>query len=450
VARIVVVAPPFAGHLQPALALARRLARDHDLAFFSSAAAAPRIEAAGIRAVASRTASDAEIDAIVTGASAAKNNPFALARQVRGNVALMRRFTAEFAAFLDAEAPELVIADFAAPVAGFVARERGIAWWTSHASPAAIETPDGPPAYLGGLRPARGAYGRARDALGRAAVRTTKRALFAAFAAPLRSFGMPAMYRADGTEHIYSPECVLALGYPELEFATRFPRSVRFVGPAAFAPERPGYEAPPLGAGPNVLVTIGTQAPWFTERMWRAVRAAARACPGVTFHFTTGGAPITGLATTATTANAVCVPYVRYETDVARYDLVVHHAGTGILNAVLHAGVPSLAYPLDYDQFDCAARLEEAGLARRVRRLGRLDVAVREALASAALRDACRAFARDVVPRYDAPETVAALVAAFMERRARERCVAPGPRARADAASAASRDRDPSGREAPS
>jgi UDP:flavonoid glycosyltransferase YjiC (YdhE family) len=359
----------------------------------------------------------------------------------------MRGFALEFGAFCDAYAPDLVIADYAAPVAGFVARERGIAWWTSHPSPCAIETRDGPPAYLGGWRPFPGLAGAARDALGRAAVRATKTALHALVARELDSLGLPAMYRADGTEGTYSPERVLALGYPELEFAKRWPDSVRFIGPASLVLERPGYEPPPLGPGPSVLVTAGTQAPWFTERLARAVARAARAHPTITFHFTAGEFDGTR---TERGANFVRVPYVRYETDVSRYDLVVHHAGTGILNACLRAGVPALTYPLDYDQFDCSARLVAGGFARRLRHLDRLGDEVRSALATDGLRRAVRDFARDVAPNYDAPESAAALVAAFMERRARGSAAAPDPHARARAAVPASYDTGPSGRAAPS
>ncbi len=426
-ARIAFVSPPFGGHLHPILGLARRLAREHDVVVFSSVGARTRIERAGLTAAVSQTASDEAIDAIVRGARAAKNDPFALSRQLRGNVALMRGFRDEFAAFCADAAPELVIADFAAPVAGFVARERGIPWWTSHPSPCAIETRDGPPAYCGGWTPRAGPIGALRDALGRGAVATVKRALYALFAGSLRSFGMPGIYRADGTEHVYSPDRILALGYRELEFATRWPQSVRFVGPVAFAPDRPGYVAPPLGPKHNVLVTIGTQAPWYTETMASAVGRCARDLPGVAFTFTAGeidGArradegdigehdvPPRSDERSASPPNLRRVPYVRYETDVARYDLVVHHGGTGIANACLAAGIPALVHPLDYDQFDVAARLTAGGYARRLRRLEPMSSAVHDALADVQLRATTAAFARDVAPRYDATEATAALVA---------------------------------------
>jgi UDP:flavonoid glycosyltransferase YjiC (YdhE family) len=449
VARIAFVSPPFGGHLHPILGLARRLAREHDVVVFSSAGARERIARAGVAAAVSETASDDAIDAIVRGARAAKNDPRALARQLRGNVALMRRFREEFSAFCSDARPDLVIADFAAPVAGFVAREHGIPWWTSHPSPCAIETRDGPPAYCGGWMPLPNPFGTLRDTLGRGAVATVKRALYALFAGSLRSFGMPGIYRADGTEHIYSPDRILALGYRELEFATRWPQSVHFVGPVAFAVERDGYVPPPLGPHRNVLVTIGTQAPWFTQTMAGAVANAARAHPEITFTFATGELDTPGhIADTTTTgattavanasdaitrvtaaigngenartaganavpSNVVRVPYVHYETDVARYDLVVHHGGTGIANATLAAGVPALVHPLDYDQFDIAARLTAGGYARRLRNLDRLGSDVRDALANEHLRAATAAFARNISPRYDAPETTAALVQCF-------------------------------------
>jgi UDP:flavonoid glycosyltransferase YjiC (YdhE family) len=405
--RVAFVAPPFSGHLHPILAVARRVARDHDVIVASTPAARARIEGAGLDAHAFVDATgDAAIAAIANTAEAVRSDPLALARQLRANLALMRRFRIDFAAFCERTRPDLVIADFVIPAAGFVATELGIPWWTALASPCVMETRDGPPAYLGGWSPRPGPLGPARDALGRGFIRVAKHGFFGAFRGSIRATGLTGIYRPDGTEAVYSPACVLALGFREIEFASQFAPAVRFVGPGYYSPVPYDGTRPAFGRGTNVLVTIGTHVPWFKERMAAATRATARRLRDVTFHFSAG--ELTGTRSERSD-NFTRLPYVRYRTEIARYDLVVHHAGAGIANECLRAGVPSIAFPLDYDQFDIAARLAHFGLAHRLRDLRLLPAAVRAALADDGLRAACRAFAR-VAERYDAPETVARLI----------------------------------------
>ena len=92
-----------------------------------------------------------------------------------------------------------------------------------------------------------------------------------------------------------------------------------------------------------------------------------------------------------------------------RYDVVVHHAGTGVLNATLAAGVPAVVVPLDYDQFDYATRLRTAGLAIGVRSLRHLSRAIEQALAGATSSDARRRF-RELVLDQSGGDNVRALV----------------------------------------
>ena len=42
---------------------------------------------------------------------------------------------------------------------------------------------------------------------------------------------------------------------------------------------------------------------------------------------------------------------------------MIHHAGTGVMYSALGAGLPAIAWPHDFDQFDQAARLVANGLA---------------------------------------------------------------------------------------
>lgn len=411
--RIDLVGPPFAGHLHPLLALGRRLARDHDVRVISTEEAQAPIAAAGLSGRVVLAGRDAEIRAIVEPPHSVGSNPFRLHAQLRENLKLLLALREEVRALWTAEPPpDLVIADLTIPAAGSLALELGIPWWTTHPSPAVIETRDGPPAYLGGLRPGRGPLGRLRDAAGRALIRTFKRGVHRLYRRPVRALGFPHVYREDGTEAVYSPKRVLGLSVPELEFPRSLPPAVRLIGPALYTPPT-AAPAPPFRPGrPAVLVTLGTHLPWKKNSMAEAVRATARALPDLDFHFTDGRAESLHYESEG---NFHRLGYVSYDRDLPRYHLIVHHAGTGVLYHALRAGKPSLVLPLDYDQFDYATRLEAAGVAKRIRNLGRLAAEVRAALADAEMAAECRRFA-EVLRGYSAEEWVADRVAERLGR----------------------------------
>ncbi len=407
-ARIDLVAPPFAGHLHPLLGIGRRLARDHDVRVISTEEARAPIEAAGLIARTLLPGRDGEIRAIVEPPHAVGSHPLRLHAQLRANLALLIAFRDEIAAlWTEGARPDLVIADFTLPVAGAVARDLGIPWWTSHPSPCVIETPDGPPAYLGGWRPGRGPFGRLRDLGGRALIRGFKRGVHRLYREPIRALGFPAIYRADGSEALYSPERVLALGLPELEFPRRLPAAVRLIGPVLYTPPTAAPEPPFREGRPTVLVTLGTHLPWKKDAMADAVRRAARALPEIDFHFTDGRALSDRFESSG---NFHRLGYVSYARDLSRYALVVHHGGAGVQYHTLAHGTPALVVPIDYDQFDHAARLEVAGVARRLRDLSELAPQVEAALADAELGAACRRFA-ELLLRYAPEDWVADRVA---------------------------------------
>uniref|UniRef100_UPI0027D1EE96 glycosyltransferase n=1 Tax=Tahibacter caeni TaxID=1453545 RepID=UPI0027D1EE96 len=249
--------------------------------------------------------------------------------------------------------------------------------------------PGGPPAYLGGWQPRAGLRGRLRDALGRGAVRTFKRSVGWLYRRELAALGIDSLYRADGSEAAYSDERILALGLREFEYARAWPAAVQFTGPVLYTPPYAG-PAPGFVAGrTHVLVTLGTHLHWYKQATLAAVRAAAQALPDVEFHFSRGDA---GATVQRRSGNVEELAYVSYARDLARYDLVVHHGGAGILYRCLRLGIPALVLPLDYDQFDHAARLQSAGLAQRLPSLDRLAPAVAAALDDTALRARCLAY----------------------------------------------------------
>lgn len=382
--RIDVVAPPMAGHLHPTLGVAVGLAREFDVRVVSSEGVQSQIAAAGLRGQALLPGRDADIRAIVEPDYAVGSNPILLRRQLVANLGLLAEFREALHALWQREGPpRLVVSDFTLPVVGAVARAFAVPWWTTHPSPAVIETCDGTPSYLGGWRPVAGPLGALRDATGRRVIRAAKRTAHWLHRDAMRRIGLDAIYRSDGSEAVYSPTRVFALGLPDLEFPRTWPAHVSLVGPVRYTPPT-DLAPPPFVAGRHhVLVTIGTHLPWAKQIYAEAAARAAAALPDIEIHFTDGrvdGRSWPGSSAIASPANFRRLPYVSYARDLARYALVVHHAGTGVLYHALAADLPAVVAPLDYDQPDYAARLEVAGVARRLPHPDALADAIRATL----------------------------------------------------------------------
>jgi UDP:flavonoid glycosyltransferase YjiC (YdhE family) len=430
--RVDMIAPPFSGHLHPILGIGRRLARDGlQVRVISTESAAGRIRDTGLQPHCLLAGKDDAIHAIAEPPRAVRGNPLRLNAQLRANLALLGQFQRELRALYRIAAPDLAIVDFTLPIAGFVARETGVPWWTSLPSPCALETPDGPPTYVGGWLPRHDWLGRVRDAAGRLVVRGFKHGVVRLHRQTMNELGLPGPYREDGSEAAYSDECILALGLRELEFARQWPKAVRFVGPVRYTPPNLG-EPPAFVAGRrHVLVSLGTHLRAHKDRIAGAVEAAARAMPEIEFHFTDGR--VTASVTAAVTAAGIAqmkmgggqttgggpenfqrLPFIDYGL-LPRYDLVVHHAGAGILHETIAAGLPAIVLPIDYDQFDNAARLRAAGLAVGLRSLSDLPRTIARVFADAGTDEGAKAKAireryRDLVTSQPGEERISALV----------------------------------------
>jgi len=365
--RIAFVAPPFAGHLNPLIPLALA-ARDagHAVEVVTGARKVAVLAARGLAARALATAGEDRLEAVANTARPVGNMPWKLLAQLRQNLALLPALRAELIASWRGERPDLVVADSVAVVAGLAAEELGIPWVTTIATPFVIENRRGVPPYCGEWRPG-GRWAALRDACGRLAVRAVKRGIARRVRADLSRLGLPALYRADGSEAVYSPRAILGFGIAELEFPRDWPPAFRMIGPVIASPE----DCPPLAfpAGRRVLVTLGTHLLWAKDGLVEATRRLAENLPDVELVVSLGQPERAG-EPCARVANGVSVcPFVPYARDLAAFDAVVHHGGAGVTYAAILHGKPSLVVPHDYDQFDFAARIEHHGLGRRARRL---------------------------------------------------------------------------------
>ncbi|EFA50194.1 conserved domain protein [Yersinia pestis KIM D27] len=173
------LAPPFSGHLHPILALGRMLAKNYEVRIISTQDALARITAAGLKGIALPGEYDPLLQAIANPDYAVKSSPLKLYRQFKSAVGLLVEFASALEKLYQHDgAPDLVIADFTLPVVGTVSKKLGIPWWTSLPSPCVLETLDGPPAYCGGLYPAKTAMDNVSQFIARKKVRWFKKRFF--------------------------------------------------------------------------------------------------------------------------------------------------------------------------------------------------------------------------------------------------------------------------------
>lgn len=368
-ARLLLAAPPFAGHLNPLVTIGHGLReRGFDVRFATGASKADAVREHGFE-VHALLADDPDVfDRISDTTGPVRSNPLRLTRQLRANLALLPRADAELDALVRRDRHDAVLADFTAPVAGIVAERHGLPWLTTMPTPLALETRTGTPSYLGGWGPARHLGHRLRDAAGRAATRAAKRGMQAVLAGQFRAAGV-GVYRADGSEAAYSPTTILGLGMTELELPRDWPGVFRMIGPVTATPE-PWPVPPVLPAGPLVLVTLGTHLPWAKGELIAHARGLVGAAGGRPLVVSLGDAARRGPRPLHVEDGLQVFGHLPYDAVLPQCAAVVHHGGAGISYSTVRAGVPAVVCPQDYDQFDFAARVVAAGAGVRVRRLG--------------------------------------------------------------------------------
>lgn len=383
--KIELLAPPYSGHLHPVLAIAQALAPRHEVRVLSAPSVQGAIAACNLAGESVLTPEDEKwLWAIANPPHAVGANPLRMHHQLRQALRLMLKLRQALQQRWAHERPDLVIADFTLPPAGLLARSLGIPWWTSLPSPCVLEAPDGPPAYLGGLQPARTLGAQWLQAGGRRLTRVFKQGVHALHRRDMTALGLPALYRPDGSEAVYSPECILALGVAELEFTRQWPTALRFIGPMLCTPAQQ-HAAPPFRAGRrHLLVTAGTHLDWAKQRLADAARDLARRHPDWEVHVSDGHAHQNDTRTDPEMPNFHRLAFVDYARHLPRYELLLHHGGAGVMYHALRAGIPAIVHPLDYDQFDHAARLQARGAGLWLRRLEDLPAAFEQACAQPA------------------------------------------------------------------
>ncbi|WP_216825061.1 glycosyltransferase [Agarilytica rhodophyticola] len=386
--RIDLLAPPFSGHLHPILAMGRFLNKAYQVRVVSSKGAQKAIEAAGLCGVVINNIDDRELINIVNPPYAVGSNPIKLHQQFKHVLYILTTVYNELESLYQKDRPDLLIVDFTLPVGGTIASRMNIKWWTSLPSPCVLESAEGPPAYLGGLGNATNTYQKIRNAIGRKLIRLFKIIVFNLYRKEINNLGLNNLYRSDGSEAIYSEDKILCLGLSQLEFHKRWPLSVEFMGPMLYTPPTQNHEIKFLKNKKYILVTLGTHLQWRKDEVSKKIASLAKKFPDIIFHFSNGHSH-SKPHRSKEAVNFERFDYIDYDKYLCRYDYVIHHGGAGIMYQCLRHGIASVVYPVDYDQFDHAARLSHAGLAIWVKNLCDFDNALQELIESETLESNC-------------------------------------------------------------
>ncbi len=366
--RIVLAAPPFCGHLHPILAIGMHLRNlGADCVVLTGPNKNATVEACGLSPFPVLTDRPNVLEEIANTDKSTTLNPVTMYRQISQNIALIPEIMKQSMPLFKTFSPELVIADFTAYPLSLLASQLGLPHISITPTPLAIENTDGTPSYLGGWTPGSTALHTLRDFTGRKLTRIAKQTLSLPFRAQLKALGIK-IYREGGTESIYSNHSTLGLGMTELEFPRSWPSFFKMIGPLPFCPERSlDLDLRKLSTKPLVLVTAGTHVWWAKDRFIADTKVLRNATRDVHFVFSLGDSRNVQPYPVEHNEGFSVFPYVPYDQHLHLFRAVLHHGGSGVMYSCIEQGIPALVRPLDYDQFDYAARIEYRRLGIRVK-----------------------------------------------------------------------------------
>jgi UDP:flavonoid glycosyltransferase YjiC (YdhE family) len=257
---------------------------------------------------------------------------------------------------------DLVVSDQLAVGAPVGAEALGLPWVTVCVTPLGLSSRYLPPFGLR-LAPATSAAGRARDAVLRALVSSTQRAVFTRPVNRLRAAHGLGAAAVPGPDGQHSPWLVLAQGVPGLEYQRPdLPSHVHFVGRLAGGPatrEPPSWwdelRAARTRGEPVVHVTQGT----LDTDPDDLLRPVMRAVTDAVVVLTTGGAPVETLGPLP--AHVYAAPFIAHDELLPLVDVVVSNGGWGGVLAAVEAGVPLVVAGDTLDKPEVARRVAWSG-----------------------------------------------------------------------------------------
>jgi MGT family glycosyltransferase len=371
---------PLLGHVYPTVPTLVELSRrGHEVVVYTAAAAGPPLEQLGLSTV----AVDPELERIENDDWRARTPVGAQKRDVENLARRARLEVPDLERAIESERPDALIVDVTAFGASAVAEQSGLPWAHVAHFPVPVPSRDVPPYGLG-LTPRGDAIGRVRDALARRLVLgLLERTIRPKINEVRASVGLrPLASATDYFEHV----APLVLYYSAEPFEYRrsdWPPNFRLVGPGAWDPA-----GEPLGwlddiDRPVVLVTCSSD--FQNDGKLVDVALAGLADENLFVVATTAGVDPSGFRVPE---NARVERYLPHQPLLERAACVVCHAGMGITQKALAAGVPVCAVPFGRDQFEVARRVvvADAGVMLPKGKLApkRLHAAVQEAMTKTA------------------------------------------------------------------
>jgi UDP:flavonoid glycosyltransferase YjiC (YdhE family) len=363
-ARVVVGAVGWAGHVFPALALARELRRrGHRVVLETFERWRAVAEGLGLELWAAEERM--ELPGIV-----AAGDGRSLAAVARELAEALERFE-----------PQVVVSDLYTVAPALAAEVAGVPRASLIPHPYPGYEPGLPP-YPLGLAPPRTPAGSAGwraigPVVGPRLPNTRLRRVRHALNRERATLGLEPYARDDGQ---ISERLALVATFPQLEYPRAWPGSAHVTGPMPFELPHPDVELPG-GSEPLVLVAASTERDPGDRLIQTALAALAREPVRVIATVNRRGSRWAG----PTPGNATVVDWLSYEQAMAAASAVVCHGGHGTVARALAAGLPTVVCPPAGDMAVNGARLawSGAGLMLPHRLLGArpLRLAVRRVLA---------------------------------------------------------------------
>lgn len=340
---------PLLGHVYPIVPTLLELRRrGHEVDLYTGEAAAKPLQRLGLRV----QAVDPELERIENDDWKARTPIGAQKRDVENLARRGRLEIPDLERAIDRERPEALLVDVTAFGASAVAERSGLPWGHAVHFPVPVPSRDVPPYGLG-LRPRHDLVGGIRDALAR---RLVLGLLERTILPPINEMraGIGARPLENATDY-FARLAPLVLYYSAEPFEYRrsdWPASFRLVGPGAWDPPAESLDWLDGVERPLVLITCSSD----FQNDGKLVEAALAGLAGedVFVVATTAGVDPKGFASPA---NARIERYLPHGPILERAACVVCHAGMGITQKALAAGVPVCAVPFGRDQFEVARRV---------------------------------------------------------------------------------------------
>lgn len=374
-ARVLAYTSPARGHLFPLTPILKELAaRGHEVVVRTLASQVELMRSCGFQAA----PIDARIERIDLDDYGARTPLAAQKRALRTFCARAALDAGDLRAAIGQVDPDVLLVDVNCWGAMAAAEASGRRWASWCPYPLPLASREAPP-FGPGLRPARGAAGRLRDAVLRPVVFGALERLVKPRVNEVREQAGVAPI-ADASELFAGVPLLLYLTAEPFEYPrSDWPPNVRLVGPCDWDPPAP----PPAWLAdvrePIVLVTTSSE----FQDDGRLVRCALQALAEQPVHVV-ATLPSGDPASFAVPANARVVSFVPHGAILDRAACAVTHGGMGATQKALARGVPVCAVPFGRDQFEVARRVEVAGAGVRLpaRRLSvnRLRDAVERAM----------------------------------------------------------------------